>query len=189
MPEITDEELAEYFMLKRHYGQDAIQESLSQLVSLEDDIDLPIKKCVMAFALLGCEPVWSCCGFDYQGQPFHKSHQYGRTYFILENERALPICRQFNLGWRLYLEGKHLDFHVDFQNVIPQWHRPDSPHFHEPAVVHIQALENYLLSKASEFSDEITLADTNGEYKYRYVYWQYPVLQPWTIHKSDLLGE
>jgi hypothetical protein len=45
--------------------------------NLEDDIDKPMKLIVGAAALIGAKPQWSCCGFNYDGQPAHKDHVYG----------------------------------------------------------------------------------------------------------------
>lgn len=196
MPEITEEQLQEYEWLRSKYKQETIRASLQSVTRLEDDIDEPIKKCVMALALLGCAPLWSCCGFDYAGQPIHKTHQTGRIYFILgEPSNTLPLFRTiqvsdmpFKSQWHINATNKTAtDLHLDFGNIIKQWDDGDSIHYSEQAVQIIAYFEDLLISLSDNFLSEVTLKDTNGQYKSGFPHWQYPPRQEWVIRKSDLI--
>src|SRR3990167_10289827 len=89
MPELTEQEFQEYLNLRSLYSREKMLESVRSVRCLRDDIDQPIRNCVAYLALLGCNPVWSCCGFDYIGQPIHKSHEYGSSGFCLtDNEQT-----------------------------------------------------------------------------------------------------
>lgn len=198
MPEVSDDELSEYQHLKGIYTRELIQKSLDNMTRLEDDIDVPIKRCVMAFALLGCQPIWSCCGFDYSGQPIHKSHQYGRCYFILGNNyktswltHNILFDSKTLLGavyWEISNKSESMvDLHCTFSNMIPQWDNRDSLHYSEQIVQHIHCLENWLMSFSSLFEESAVIKDTNKAYKDVFQSWQYPVREDWIITKEDLL--
>ncbi len=189
MPKITDAEYEEYLYLKDAAERLEIFDSLGQITELEDDIDKPIKRCVAALALLGCEPSWSCCGFDYIGQPLHKHHQYGRIYFILggPSERFIkPFCEITE--WEYALDDK-VDFRIDVKNVIEQWDNARCIHYYEPFVCQIQHLETFLYRLSDSFSEEVVLRDTNGSFKKRIEHWQYPARTDWVIRKSDYTEE
>ena len=197
MPYITDTELEELNKLRSIYKRNGIWQSADAIETLEQDVDEPIKVCVMALALLGCEPLWSCCGFDYKGQPIHKSHQYGRCYFVLGNRLSvLGIYVKLlysdipNKGfWSLQSAGdKSIDLHADVSNVIKQWDTPDSIHYYETLSMHIQEFENFLMGLHESFLDEVTLTDTNATFKDSIRSWQYPPKKDGVIRKSDLLG-
>jgi len=191
MVSITEEEYVEYSALKREALRIKNLISLSKITKLEDDIDLPIKRCVVAFALLGCEPLWSCCGFDYKGQPLHKSHQYGRIYFILgHNSFSEKLCEAItkSTDWEYCLFNGNLDLHIEPKNVVSQWDYRDCPHYHEPFVQYIQHLENYLFSMKDLFANEVVLSDTNGKYEKWYPYWAYPTFDDWVIRKEDYIS-
>jgi hypothetical protein len=203
MPTISDDEYAEFEYLRRHYQRERVRQSAAAL-TLEQDIDAPIKKCVMALALLGCEPMWSCCGFDYDGQPLHKSHQYGSTGFALRDnphtrfamERLAAAGLSFQgyaNAWRVRYQAGHygddkcyLNADIETKNT---WPDKDSIHYSEPAVIAIQILEDYLLSQSSLFVDRVSLTDTNVEFQQRFHWWQYPTKAPWIIRKTDLVPE
>jgi len=194
MVEITDAEWEELQALRLHHRRQLELEAVEGL-TLEADIDLPIRRCVAAFALLGCEPTWSCCGFDYVGQPIHKWHQYGRTFFILGgNSRTLAVVGGFvegggrKEGWTAFYPTPvgTLDLHNDFVNVVPEWGYNPCFHYYEPAVIKIQLLESYLMSLKEFFADEVIIRDTNGLYRAEFAYWQYPPRGDWLIRKADL---
>lgn len=188
MVTITEEEYADYCSLKEQATRIKNLVSLGKVTRLEDDIDAPVKRCVAAFALLGCEPLWSCCGFDYAGQPLHKSHQYGRIFFILANNAfSEDLCKIITetSDWEYHLHNGNLDLHVDIKNVVAQWDYKDCPHYHEPFVYYIRGLENRLFSLEDWFAEEVTLGDTNGMMKDALPYWQYPTMEPWVIRKKD----
>ena len=80
---ISDEDYKEYRTLQHNALFQQKLESVRGMKNLRDDIDVPIRKLVAMFALLGCTPLWSCCGFDYDGQPMHKTHEYGNIYSFI----------------------------------------------------------------------------------------------------------
>ncbi len=194
MPTITDAEHKEYLYLKDKAKMLAAFDSLKHTTLLEQDIDLPIKRCVAAFALLGCKPLWSCCGFDYIGQPLHKYHQYGRIYFIL-GQSAMSgwfvknFCEQLTQWQSTPCTSRHMgeyyDCYVEIKNVIPQWNDKDCIHYHEPFAGYIQHLEDFLYNLTDLFADTALVHDTNGSFKKGLNYWQYPQMPEWIVCKAD----
>ena len=191
---LLPEQYQEYQQLKKKYESDLLFESIRS-VSLEFDIDEPIKTCVMALALLECRPSWSCCGFNYEGQLIHKYHQYGRCYFILDNaERALSIYNTmvnrhipYYTQWQVNPIGAGIDLHFDFKNVIPQWDDEKCIHYAEQASLYIAGLEQFLMSLSEIFIDSFEMTDSNQLFRGYTKHWQYPAKEPWTITKKDLL--
>ena len=185
----SEDEYEEYRNLKRQAERIQIFDSMQKVTNLEDDIDLPIKRCVAAFALLGCQPRWSCCGFDYVGQPLHKYHQYGRIYFILaHNPFSEQLCKNIteSSSWEYTVcDNGTIDFRLDATNVIPQWNDPQCPHYHEPFAAYIQHLETYLYQLQDLFADQATLCDTNNIMTDVLPNWQYKPMEPWIIRKED----
>jgi len=199
MPSITDEELLEFNRLKSLYKQSLIRESLDSIATLEQDIDEPIKRCVAALALLRCKPLWSCCGFDYESQPFHKTNMYGLAYVMLrDNRHTRHIANLLRKSTTLFKEQWQFRNHInDGEKVITiyarikrdGWDDKDSIHFSELGATYIQYLEEFLMSLSGEFADEVVLTDTNGLYKKRFKSWQYPPKREWVIKKSDWVSE
>lgn len=195
MISITDQQYQEYTRLKDYYERQLRRES-AESISLREDIDEPIRKCVMAFALLHCGPIWSCCGFDYVGQPIHKWHEYGRAFFILENNPCTTAVLdgfRSDTGWvTKNTDCKYIDFHVDFRRSVPQWDIPQwndrhCPHYYEPAIKAIHELESHLMSLRDYFdSCPVVLEDSNARYKKIFSQWQYPGKEPWVICRLDL---
>jgi len=193
MKTITDDEYQEYTKLKLWHEKRKIRESAHSVTRLEDDIDAPIKKCVAMLALLGCAPIYSCCGFDYNGQPFHKSHQYGRPYFILTaNQNTFALLETLSrsrTGWQGG-RGNHptwtnLELMVGMN---PHWRREECIHFSEECVGAIALLENVLVQFFPKMVETITLIDSNSLAKKVTKHWQYPPKEPWTINKWLLNG-
>jgi hypothetical protein len=194
MKTVTWKQYHEYLSLKRQYEMDLRYESAIN-TSLESDIDSPIRNCVMGLALLGCEPQWSCCGFDYANQPIHKSHQTGRCYFVLKN--PIKTLAMFNvlvqmkipLGdyWECQAKQGMIDFHADFKNIITQWDSNNSIHYAEQATQFIRYLELALVSMKYELADSYTLTDTNSMYRWYFPEWQYPPKESWTFTKEQFL--
>lgn len=193
MKEITEKQYEEYRNLKRWAKREKVWTSANSIQYLEDDVDAPIKKCVAMCALLGLEPLFSCCGFDYHGQPYHKSHQYGEPYIMLqENETSkqwLTMGTKEKLvgGWtiRKFIKGTILLEHKISGN--PHWRKKDCIHFAEEIVIGITLLERALLGLSEHFLPSIVLPDTNQNYKKNGVrYWQYPPKKPWVIKKELL---
>src|SRR3990167_575278 len=153
---MTDAE--ELTFLRSIYKRERILKSVKSITRLEDDIDEPLKTCVMALALLGCEPVWSCCGFDYAGQPIHKSHEHGRCGIRLRDNESGNA-----------------------------WPDRDGIHYSEPGVISIAVLESWLWGWEEHFSTKAVLKDSNSEYQHRFYHWQYPPKADWVIRKSAVM--
>ena len=207
---ISDEDYNEYRVLQHNALFQQKLESIRGLKNLKDDIDIPIRKLVVMFALLGCKPLWSCCGFDYDGQPMHKTHEYGNAYIrLLNNKQSCKVAdRLFDekviekrvtdiseidsdrwVGWQA--DG-HLQLHCDFDYVTTKTHYPWSMksciHYYEYAVIRIAELEQAMLKLfANEFADTVTLCDTNKYIRQHIHSWQYPALEDWVVTKEDIL--
>ena len=188
MKNISEKKYQEYLQLKIWAKREKVYQSLDSISSLENDIDLPIRKCVAMFALWGFEPLFSCCGFDYRGQPYHKSHQYGRPYFIFnynDKSKWLIDCR-FPNGWEAKTAQRKTKIFLELlAQGNPHWRKRECIHFSEECTLGIAWLEGWLLSNKLLFSDTVTLHDTNEKYKNNSVrYWQYEPKNPWIIEKQ-----
>lgn len=185
---ITKEEYEEYQSLKKWAERENILSSVKSITRLEDDIDRPIKKCVAMLALLQCEPTFSCCGFDYDGQPFHKSHQYDKPYIRMKaNKYSIAlISSPIERGWwvKKIFNEISLEFSV---NSNPDWRNPNCIHFSEEIVGGINYLERLLISGKDNMVDEIVLEDTNQKSKAKISEWQYPPKEAWVIRKPDFV--
>lgn len=202
MPTISDEEFLEFERLRRHYGREAIRLSTANVQTLAEDIDHPIKRCVMALALLGCDPVWSCCGFDYEGQPIHKDHQYGtvgialqsnrRTYWLIEQwKKSQPAYSHLANRWSINFAdnyGVPLAYLTCNLRLGNTWPEETSPHFYEPGAIAIRLLEDNLQGLQSYFRKQVVLRDSNGLYKWRFPTWDYPAKTDWAIRKAELMA-
>jgi hypothetical protein len=157
---------------------------------LEDDIDDPIKNCVAMFALLGCQPFYSCCGFDYNKQPFHKSHQYGRPYIILaDTERTAEVLTILSKQRTVWYAEKGARGWVNLQvmaEMNPHWRKEECVHFAEECAIAIRWLERFLFALKGAMLDSIVLEDTNSKAKKDNEYWQYPPKHSWTILLSEV---
>lgn len=191
MPKITDEQFEEYKQLKKWAKREKVFKSAKEITKLEDDIDTPIKNCVGMFALLGCQPKYSCCGFDYIGQPFHKSHQYGRPYFILKsNQRTISIIFEMQKRRSVWVASPGSDRHFTYLEIVaemnPHWRQHECIHFSEECVIGIEWLERFLWSAKGYMKDSVVLKDTNAEIKEYNKNWQYPPKEPWFIRLKDI---
>jgi|SRR3972149_3316108 len=180
-------------------------ESVRNVEYLKDDIDLPIRSIVAMLALLKCKPIFSCCGFDYDGQPIHKSHEYGCVYFMMEANQytydlvnkltemkvALKLNKDGNTSW-MYWEHKNVmflrsSFTVGHKKVNCPWvSSRECIHYSEIASFKINELETTLWLFKDSFLDEIILLDTNEKYKTLFRSWQYPSLKPWKITLKEI---
>lgn len=191
MRTLTDKQYEEYKNLKRWAKREKVWVSAKGIEYLEDDVDTPIKKCVAMLALLGLEPLFSCCGFDYQGQPYHKAHQYGHPYIMVSknavSSKWLLSGGNGNLGWGWRIR-KHLPNALILELPIkgnPHWRKRDCIHFSEEVVLGISYLERGLLGLSDSFQSTVILLDTNQNYKKNGIrYWQYPPKKPWVIQKE-----
>lgn len=187
---INKDEYEEYQNLKKWAKREGVLRSAKDITRLEDDIDLPIKNCVGMFALLGCKPMYSCCGFDYDGQPIHKSHQYGRPYFILgSGKRTTQIAFDFSQiksNW-FFRPGQNgtaiLELHAGMN---PYWRKEDCIHFAEECSSNIGWLEKTLWLGEPSMADCIELIDTNSIVKKHIKFWQYPPKESWLVYKSEV---
>lgn len=187
---ITNEEYEEYKMLKKWAKREKVFKSAKDVKNLEDDIDTPIKNCVAMMALLGCKPMYSCCGFDYNGQLFHKSHQYGQPYIKMEAcPRAIRFLEEFPRNRYWFADGGK--YHIDLKvhaNMSPYWRKEECIHFAEECVIAIGWLEQVLLSVNGVMADTISLEDSNQKALKENKYWQYPPKEPWVIKKDKILS-
>jgi hypothetical protein len=190
MPEITNEQFEEYEKLKKWAKREGVLKSARDVTKLEDDIDAPIKNCVGMLALLGCEPTYSCCGFDYTGQPFHKSHQYGRPYIIMRsNSRTLDfvqILLHQKSTWYVDTIDKNFCAVQVMCGMNPYWRKEECIHFAEECVIAISWLEKILFQLKTVMFPRIVIEDTNQSVKNDIEYWQYPPKSPWIVELSDI---
>ena len=206
---IKNEEYDEYQQLKEKVLIQSKFDSVRNTKYLKDDIDVPMRSVIVMLALLGCEPFFSCCGFDYDGQPLHKTHEYGCSYIIMnKNERSEVlikfledsgfIIKEDNEAtkwvWWEYENGIFLRsaFTREHKKIKYPW--VDSKtciHYCEVAVLNINALEKFLWRLRGSFLDGVIIDDTNRVYKHdRNIHnWQYPVLEPWAVTIDDVFME
>jgi len=184
--DMTNEEQYEAF---RHFSiareRKKIQSSLSKIRNLHDDIDAPIRKCVAMLALLECEPVFSCCGFDYDGQPYHKCHQYGDAYITMKNNSQTDAFFPNGARWGDWSIAKTPERTMLrlFINANPHWRDETCIHFSEEIVIGISRLEYRLMQSYQITRDEIVLTDSLAEYP---KWWQYPRVEDWLVEKRLL---
>jgi hypothetical protein len=165
----------------------------------KDDIDKPMLRTVIGLALLGCEPMWSCCGYDYLGQPIHKRHVFGLLYICcrknLASEIVLPklpylggACNQWALldYPRDGIPSLYLEFRWGHGKYAwTDWSPKDAHLFGEIPQVELSHLE-FGISKLEEcFQESAIIRDTNDDYRSRHPYWQYPTLGDWTVTMKD----
>ena len=183
--------------LTRKDEWDKVTRSRDQVLALEDDIDLPMKKTIAMLALLDIEPMFSCCGFNYFDQPAHKTHIYGYWQVMMKPTlRALSLTT-FVVGamkdynFRPYIElkmqGAVLTWLRGLYSAIESWNSPTSPHQAEMGVQFISALEPILLSQQESMKDVAVIEDSNEFMLAFSPYWQYPSKLPWTVTKQQLL--
>lgn len=193
MKTITDKQYEEYKSLKRWAKREKVWTSADEIRCLKDDIDVPIRKSVAMLALLGLEPLFSCCGFDYRGQPYHKSHQYGEPYIMVKENQISRKWMTFGGngslggGWKIRKHVQNTLIIVLKVQGNPYWRKKDCIHFAEETVLGIALLEKGLQNLYEYFLPSWTLIDTNQNYKKMGVkHWQYPPKEPWLVEKDCL---
>lgn len=208
---ISDEDYNEYQILQHNALFQQKLDSVKALKNLRDDIDLPIRNLVAMFALLGCKPQYSCCGFNYDEQPMHKTHEYGNTYIrlspikqttdvlkILSEEKIIESKVVFDVreissdNWCVWLNPNFAQLISDFDYKISKdgypWANKSCIHFYEYAVVKITYLEDAMKKLfIDKFTDEVILVDTNKIIRLKTANWQYPELENWIIKKEEIL--
>lgn len=188
MKTVSDREYKKYEAWKT---KDKVRKSLFETYNLEEDIDFPIRNSVAILALAGATPLFSCCGFDYHGQPEHKAHQYGEPYIMLGNDAQTiqvigSLFGRLAFGWKFSKEGG-----VTFLQLTrisnPHWDNKELIHFSEEIVIAINSLEATLFGELSyRFLEEVILEDTNKNHNKNLKYWQYPPKNPWVITLESL---
>lgn len=194
---------AHYRTLFELYLHDMQFMSARQHKCLIDDIDAPMLPVVGAFALLGLKTAWSCCGFDYEGQPIHKAHEYGKMGLaVLHSEQAEAFarrmtnadidyqemgraCRWFWRAGHVYGDDMlYLNADIVTRNA---WPYADMIHYSEPGAIMLGVLKRWLLTLADEFEPEAEVVDYNHVYLSRFPDWQYPPSEPWHVTKAEVL--
>lgn len=164
--------------------------------NLRDNIDEPIRRCIAGMALLGFKTVFSCCGFNYKGQPKDRSHLIGKPYMYLEYTASsfqyLPLL-MMSTSWRLnFLTGRKFDFFGQGWNGSNHiWNKEESIHHYEAAAIQIQSLENRLTTDPfflRHMLDEVEIVDGNHEYKKQVKHWQIDGSEPWLVTKENFLN-
>jgi hypothetical protein len=175
---------------------------------LENDIDVPIRTIVGMFALLGCKPLFSCCGFDYSGQPIHKTHEYGNAYVMLSDNdntrKAIEVLSDMKFltdkkektsQWRTWTDEKHkisfiaLAFDwAERQSDYP-WTMKNCIHYSERGVIGLHNLRKTLYRFRDSFLDVSIVDDSNEKQNESLAYWQYPALKSWIISKDGILDD
>ena len=160
---------------------------------LEDQIDVPIKKCVAMINLLGLKTLWSCCGFDYRGQPKFKDHGDAHIYINFNdgiNKINELLFIRSKSGWSLSIadvsctEAWHLEAPSVFGDEM--WSKKDSIHFHESSNISIKNLETVLVDMKELMLEEVVLMDENSTMKELFEYWQHEPAEDWVIKKEEI---
>ncbi len=157
---------------------------------LEYHIDEPIKKCVVGLALLGFEPLFSCCGFTYKGEKVKKAHMTGKPYIFLSAPSVLGRSELFlrltlRSGWSVGTTsaGGIFDFYGRKMEEGHPWAGQDSPHRMEAQVCSIRGLELALEEVKSIFLRNATIRDGNAIWKFDkgLKHWQYEPTKDWVV--------
>ncbi len=164
---------------------------------LEDHIDTPIKKCVVGLALLGLRPLFSCCGFSYEGEIVQKTHMNNKAYVYLDLNDTVDIKYKSILldvakesSWLIRFIGPNcpiIDFtHADIWASDHPWKNEGSVHKYETPCLAINTLEKVLTSKRILMKDVHNIIDGNKIYKteHKIKYWQYPSCEDWLVTKE-----
>ena len=165
-------------------------------MTLKDDIDVPLIKTIACLNLLKIRTLWCCCGFNYEGQPTHKLHDYGTLQILIENNASaiwlaagmLQSQMPFQLTTTLVAPNiKAIGIIRTFGHPVKEWDKPEGPHYHEMPSQYICQLERFLTqpSVIERMKDEITLVDTNAIVRKTNPYWDYKPRDPWVIKKVD----
>lgn len=167
--------------------------------NLEDHIDAPIKKAVAGLALLGLNPVMSCCGFSYENESVPKTHlKKAYVYLSWSNDSIVPyeyFCALLmNLSrvsdWTIspmrgYKEGLMVfDFYGNTWTAGHPWEKKDAVHNYEVFVLAITALNGAIESFENKMVDSCLLEDGNKLYSEFSSFWKYKPTKPWRITKE-----
>jgi hypothetical protein len=172
----------------------------NDLNKLENHIDEPIKKCVAGMALLGFMPIFSCCGFRYNGEKIRKDHLLGKPYIYLDAKKLiasgnlkatlLDICHESR--WNISIPNESfIDFHGHKWTDDHPWNAEGCLHKPEQNVLSLNWLEQVLERYKKLFSPSVEIRDGNDIYKndLKLKHWQYEPSEAWhvTIETFDNL--
>lgn len=160
---------------------------------LYDHIDAPIRKAVAGMNLLGFKTHFSCCGFDYEGQPDFKSHL--KPYIFLDYNQIMetPVLKMklYDLGilagWGYDNAGsQYIDFYAKIStHVDDPWGKAKSVHFYEKSAIAIARLNETIKRFDKYFLDQVIIEDGNKKSKENVPYWQYqPCEENWIVTKE-----
>ena len=171
--------------------------SRDSVLSLEDDVDVPMKKILVMLSLMGVKTYFSCCGFNYNGQPRHKDHVYGNWQVLMMADAVSIEITRFlvdslkDAGFRPYIEWKgfatSLTWLHGLTGVIPGWNKAESPHNSEVGVMFTKRVEDVLMNYLRDMKEVAVVFDFNDYMIKQYPNWQYPAKLPWTVSKQKLM--
>ena len=183
--------------LTRYDDWQKMVKSRDSVLSLEDDIDLPMKKVIAMLSLLDITTFFTCCGFNYNGQLMHKEHVYGNwQVLMLADTKCMMLTKELvdsmkNPKFRPLIEYKYfgtsLTWIYGINSEIRNWDKPECPHSSEISVIITDEIEKFLMDKLNDMKDISVVYDFNDYMLKRYSNWQYPAKLPWTVSKQKLL--
>ncbi len=160
---------------------------------LEYNIDAPIKKAVVGLSLLGFETIFSCCGFNYDGQDEYmkKDHIKNMPYIYLKynpgNFDAKLFMQIMNeSGWKIeFVHPNTINF-FGVQNDRFPWSNPSSPHNYELPLLNIlrlnSVIKTYLIKAVTTVEHSVVIRD--GNRLYPSIYWQQKPKIEWVVSRS-----
>jgi hypothetical protein len=102
-PKITPEEYGKRVAqsielnISRREEWEKMIRSRDSVLSLEEDVDTPMKKIMVMLALLEVKTYFSCCGFNYNGQPVHKVWSLASA-----NDGRFEVHRNYKISSKYY---------------------------------------------------------------------------------------
>lgn len=167
---------------------------------LEDHIDAPIKKAVAGLALLGFNPIMSCCGFSYDNEAVPKTH-LKKAYVYLSWSAAISKIpyEAFSTAlmtlsqvsdWTIapvkgFSDGLIVfDFYGNTWSSGHPWKRKEAVHNYEVFVLAITSLNKVIEKYEDIMLDLILLEDGNKHYEKLSKFWKYKSTEPWLITKE-----
>jgi hypothetical protein len=173
---------------------------MSNLVEM---VDVPMREPVALLSLLGCQTVWSCCGYHYRDEPEGKSHMVGMSQILLyaNSHTFTRLCELIDNElfvawpkWKIMMDKKPFQppmLTLVFQFPVTKnddWFNPNSAHYHEGPACAIQDLTNALRAMENYMADEVTIVDSNAAAKGAIENWDFPASDDWVVRKSDYFG-
>lgn len=172
------------------------------MITLEQQVDKPIRRVVALLNLWEIETRWSCCGYDYKNPESTKDHIHGTpqiwtvaTYdafnklLLLLDSEVFAVNKSWNfIGQRRPYQAPMLMLFCNFRTESTAedcWDNKDSIHYHEKINVCIQHLEDRLLEFKDQFQKEVILKDHNARMKEAMPDWQINPVADWVIKYED----